>query len=175
MNIRKNKLEKSERRFAGKGLNNSWVGSPGTLGLKKFGPGKLRVKKVWFVWFITSYSGERVGCDYMWPTHGQRDVKTGGILAKLAKGQDFILGLPFHIWPSARERCVEGFTWRCFCLMSDRVSRCWQAARENCQTSHLLFHPDDTPMIYHLSGHFTFLEFFNFQYHHSHTLSWSCW
>ena len=47
MNIRKNKLEKSERRFAGKGLNNSWVGSPGTLGLKKFGPGKLRVKKVW--------------------------------------------------------------------------------------------------------------------------------
>ena len=44
MNIRKNKPEKSERRSAGKGLNNSWAGSPGTFGLKKFGPGKLRVK-----------------------------------------------------------------------------------------------------------------------------------
>ena len=40
---------------------------------------------------------------------------------------------------------------RC-CVLSDRLSSRRQPARENCQTSHLLFHRNDTLTIYHISS-----------------------
>ena len=87
--------------------------------------------------------------------------------SRAPKKQNCISGLPFQIWPSVRD--VERVHLTLLLLLrpvwpSQQVVT---ACKGKLSKSHLLFHPADTPMIYHLSGHFIFSEFVNLQYHHN--------